>query len=59
MNQEEGEERSIDYSYKKGFGEKKEVLEGWSIDYCDIVTRPIHQEEEEGRLNDYEHIVTQ
>jgi hypothetical protein len=59
MNEEEREEMSIDYSYKKEFGEKKEVLEGCSIDYYDNVTRLTHQEEEAGKLNNYEHIVTQ
>jgi hypothetical protein len=43
----------------KGFEEKKEVLEGMSIDYCNSVTRLVRQEEEEGRSIDYSDIVIQ
>jgi hypothetical protein len=59
MNEEEEGERSIDYYHKKGFGGKKEVREGMSIDCGNSLMRLVRQEEKEGRLNDYEHIVIQ
>jgi hypothetical protein len=48
---------SIDYQYTKFLEERKEVLEDWSIDYCHIATQSVHQEEEEGRSNNFDHSI--
>jgi hypothetical protein len=50
-------EMSIDYQYTKFLEERKEVLEDWSIDYCHIATQSVHQEEEEGRSNNFDHSI--
>ena len=46
---------SNDYQYTTVLEERKEVQQDFSIDYCHIATRSVHQEEEEGRSNNFDH----